>query len=162
MPKTDREVAERKCSTCGGDMFFVTVVDKDTKKERPLEGVLLSGTVRKYRCPKGHVETNENGNGFWVLRKDDSFTNAKELIMYMRIHQESPRALVSFRHLVCLTYLAGWETGDITQESFDKGRGCFQSLHSYPNITTDAFKRLQAGDIPENWLYQLTEKISKR
>ena len=156
-----KKFAERTCSICGEGMTFVAMVDKDTKKERPLEGVLLSGTIRKYQCQKGHIETNEDGNRFSVLKKDDSFRNAKELIMYMKVHEESQRALVSFQHFICLAYLAGWETGNITPESFNK-QGWFLSLHSYPNITTDAFKRLQAGDIPENWLYQLTEKISKR
>lgn len=60
MPTVAERFVERRCSICGKDMNFVGVVDKDTKMWRPLEGMPLSGTLRKYRCPKGHEETNEN------------------------------------------------------------------------------------------------------
>lgn len=51
---------EKICSTCGKDMVFVSVIDKVTKEWRPLEGMPLSGTLRKYQCQYcGNVETNE-------------------------------------------------------------------------------------------------------
>lgn len=57
----------KECPKCRAIMNFVAFVDKKTRLEivpwfmekGTMSGGLLSGSLRKYRCPNGHEETNE-------------------------------------------------------------------------------------------------------
>lgn len=160
----------RKCSTCGEEMQFIGYVDTETGEdlkvgfiEELTMGRHLTGSVRKYQCLKGHVETNKNevlpARSFQILGEDNLFRNARDLVGYAERHAETERALMRFDHLVCLAYIAGWKTEDITPESFTGEKKCFKSLHSYPDLVVDAKRRLDAGDIPEDWLEQLSKQI---
>ena len=156
------------CSECGGVMSFGGFIDKKTKEEIPIgfiekgtmSGGLLSGTLRKYVCSNGHVETNENDDfsakKFQVLNENDSFRNAEALVGYAEIRAKSERALISFKHLVCLAYIADYDLSSITRENVEE-RNNIHSLHTYPGIIDKAKNRLKT--LPSNWLDQLSKQI---
>lgn len=157
----------RKCSTCRADMQFVGHVDTETGKNLKegfmgelIMGKFLSGTLRKYRCPEGHTETNKNEDlpamGFQILDENDSFRNAKELVGYAEIHAKTERALISFKHLVCLAHIAGYDLSSITRKNVEE-RNNFHSLHIYPGIIDKAKNGLKT--LPSNWLDLLSQQI---
>src|SRR3989344_2672009 len=162
------ENAVEECSKCGAVMSFVCFIDKKTKEEIPagfmekgtMSGGLLSGTLRRYRCSNGHAGTRENDDfpvkEFQILDENDSFRNAKELVGYAEIHSKTERALISFKHLVCLTYIADYDLSSITRENVEE-RNNFHSLHTYPGIIDKAKNRLKT--LPSNWLEQSSKQL---
>lgn len=154
-------------------MQFIGYVDTETGEdlkvgfiEELTMGRHLTGSVRKYQCPNGHIETNKDEvlptSGFRILGENDPFRNAGELVSYAKIHAETERALMRSDHIVCLAYIAGWGTENITQRTLAGTEKCFQSLHSCRDLVVDAKRRLDAGDIPEDWLYQFTKEVEDK
>ena len=151
-------------------MQFVGYVDKVTGKNLEegfmgelMIGKFLSGVLRKYQCPKGHTETNENEDssvmGFQILDETDSFRNAKELVGYAELHVESERALMRFDHLVCLAYIAGRYDllSGITKKDVGDNKGRYLSLHDYHGIAKFAKQGLET--LSPDWLEQLMKNL---
>lgn len=96
---------------------------------------------------------------FQILNENDSFRNAEELVGYAEIHAKSERALISFKHLVCLAHIAGYDLSSITRGNVEE-RNNFHSLHTYPGIIDKAKNGLKT--LPSNWLDQLSKQIENQ
>lgn len=163
VPKVD---GVKKCPVCGEDMLLVGHVDKDSGEDIGIDlvgrfhlpGGFLSGSLRKYKCPNGHEATNEEPES---KSKVDSFEDAERLVGYMEIHAQSPQALILFKHLVYLEYIAGYSISDLTRERMEERQSIPLPLNEYSSIIKDARKRLDKGLVPKNWLELLNEEIQR-
>lgn len=91
------------------------------------------------------------------------FQTASELVGYMELHSDTPRALVHFCHLVELAYLAGWDISAISKKDMDEAvrDNTFVSLHHYDeSLVGTALDRLAKRMVPENWRAELEAVIA--
>lgn len=78
----------------------------------------------------------------------------------MEIHVKTPRALVLFKHLVYLGYIAGWDITQVTRNGLENR--WMPSLHSHHGIVTHARENMDKGLVPKNWFELFSKQIDEQ
>lgn len=92
------------------------------------------------------------------------FKTATELVGYMKLHSDTPRALVHFCHLVELAYLAEWDISTISKKDMDEAvrDNTFVSLHRYDeSLVKIASENVAKKIVPENWREKLEGVLTR-
>ncbi|GMQ94908.1 MAG: hypothetical protein BMS9Abin13_018 [Patescibacteria group bacterium] len=85
--------------------------------------------------------------------------SAEELINHVDLYRKRPHALILFKHLVRIRFLAGWDVSNIPKEGLHDDTAVSLAGYDIDKLVSDAGERLRGGLIPERWEVLLEESL---